>query len=442
MRRTTPLLLVTALAVVASYAVPRAHLSDRASGPAPPPVVAAVDAGGTVDGAQLDRMIGAFETQVASRPNALGFTFLGRLYLQRAKTTGDAGTYAQALRALGIAVHRSPRDPEARDLLAVARLSTHDFAGALALGRAVLAGAPADTAAIAVVGDASYELGDVRAGEQAYASLERLLPGSPGVLAREARAAFLRGHVAAAVGLAGKAVAASRHHGDFGTTAAFYSVLAGKIDLDRGAYASAVAHYRQALLDAPGWHVALAGLARATAASGRLREAIGLYQQAVDVVPQPDYLAALGDLQQLTGQRAAARMTFGTVDVLARLSALNHQLYDRLIAAYDADHGVSTQAALRIAQASLVQRKDVFGYDVLSWTLYRAGRFVEAAQASRSALAMGTPDAAMLYHSGLIAAALGDRATARQQLERALAINPQFDPLQAPRAHAALASLR
>jgi hypothetical protein len=47
----------------------------------------------------------------------------------------------------------------------------------------------------------------------------------------------------------------------------------------------------------------------------------------------------------------------------------------------------------------------------------------------------------MLYHAGMVAAAQGDRARARSLLSTALTISPRFDPIQAPRARAMLATV-
>jgi Tfp pilus assembly protein PilF len=43
-----------------------------------------------------------------------------------------------------------------------------------------------------------------------------------------------------------------------------------------------------------------------------------------------------------------------------------------------------------------------------------------------------------LYHAGMAARAAGERGAARSYLERALALNPHFSPLYAPRARRAL----
>jgi hypothetical protein len=58
------------------------------------------------------------------------------------------------------------------------------------------------------------------------------------------------------------------------------------------------------------------------------------------------------------------------------------------------------------------------------------------------ALRLGTRDALLSYHAGVVAAANGETVRARELLTEALAINPGFDPLQASRARAALEALR
>jgi tetratricopeptide (TPR) repeat protein len=163
-----------------------------------------------------------------------------------------------------------------------------------------------------------------------------------------------------------------------------------------------------------------------------------LYEKAVAIVPQPDFLAALGDLYTRKGDTVRARVEYGTVEVIAKLAKINQQVYNRLLALFYADHGLQPDEALRLTQAELAVRKDVYGYDAYAWALYQTGRYAQARDASDKALAQGTADAKILYHSGLIAKAMGDTARARADLSRALAISPSFDPLQASRARAAL----
>jgi tetratricopeptide (TPR) repeat protein len=94
-----------------------------------------------------------------------------------------------------------------------------------------------------------------------------------------------------------------------------------------------------------------------------------------------------------------------------------------------------------LAERELRIRRDVYGWDAYGWTLYRLGRYEDARDAADEALRLGTRDARLLYHAGMISLALGDEDRARDELERALAISPWFDPLQAPVARRALRGL-
>ena len=82
-----------------------------------------------------------------------------------------------------------------------------------------------------------------------------------------------------------------------------------------------------------------------------------------------------------------------------------------------------------LAGASPVARRDVYGYDALAWALLANDRADEARVQMAEALALGTRDAKLLYHAGMIEAALGNDAAARNYLEDALATDPSFDPL-------------
>ena len=57
------------------------------------------------------------------------------------------------------------------------------------------------------------------------------------------------------------------------------------------------------------------------------------------------------------------------------------------------------------------------------------------------ALALGTRDAMLLYHAGMIERALGNADAARQDLESALATNPYWHPFHPAEARAVLDSL-
>jgi tetratricopeptide (TPR) repeat protein len=431
---------VTSVVIMTGYIRASEH-RITAGDEAPGRSATALGISADVDRRELDRLIRAYEVEAKTQPTVTGLTFLGQMYVQRGRMSGDVQTYLQAAAAAEQAIALAPRDRTARTLAAGIKYTTHDFADAAAAARALVAEQPDDQGALAVLGDAQLELGDYAGAARTYGRLVRAAPDAAAALVREARLAFLQGRIPDADRLAAqaKAQALASAFGDAGL--AYYSVFAGQLDLDRGLYEDAAKQFEQALREAPDYHLAIAGLARARAAQGETTAAIDLYERAVAIVPQPDYLAALGDLYRLDGQTRQAQDEYGTVEVIAELAAINRQVYNRQLAMYYADHDVRVDEALRLTTAELAVRKDVYGYDAQAWALFKNGRLQEARAAAEQALAQGTRDAKLWYHAGLIDQALGDADRAKVELRRALTISPSFDPLQAPRARAALAEL-
>jgi len=380
--------------------------------------------------AELERLIRSFGDQTTESPSAAGFTFLGQLELERARLTGDAASYTRAERALEHAVQLSPDDPEAAALLAGVRFTTHDFVGAFELASEVYA-SDRSLSALAVRGDAALELGRYVDASADYHVLAGSQPGTSTSLVRLSRLAFLRGDPAEAGRLAAAAERAAASEGAFGASLAWYTAYRGRLALDAGRYSEAARHYQRAVGAAPDYHVAVSGLASVRAAQGRAAAAIRLYERAVAMVPDPSSVAALGDVYALTGDERAAADRYATVEAIATLQAAERQLYDRQLAAFWTDHDGDLDAALAVARRSLETRRDIYGHDLLAWVLYRMGRFDEAREASERSLALGTTDARLWFHAGMISSALGEEDRARAELSRALALHPEFDPLLA-----------
>jgi tetratricopeptide (TPR) repeat protein len=176
------------------------------------------------------------------------------------------------------------------------------------------------------------------------------------------------------------------------------------------------------------------------AAEGQLPRAVELYEQAVRLQPQPERLAALGDLHLLLGQTEAAETRYEQLRAIVRLES-DAGRGSRAGALFLANHGESAELAVQLAEAELESRRDVYSLDAHAWALLSAGRPAEAAEQIRLARAHGTQDPLLDYHGAMIALALGDREDGQRLLEAALDGNPGFDPLQAERARQALAEL-
>lgn len=432
---------IAAVVIAGSYvAAPQL----RANGRVADPVAAASDGASGVSATnlgQLERQIRSVEAEVAKTPTSSSLDFLARLYLSRGRITGDAATYAQAKATSEQSVAMAPRNPDARSILANVRYVNHDFAGALRLGRAIVAADPKQYDALAVVGDASNELGDYATAGKVFASLARLAPGSAAVTVRQARFAFLHGDVVAAKKLATTAQKQAETSGAFGSNLAFYSSFRAQLAFDSGDYRGSIQRYGDALAAAPGDRVASFGLGRALAATKKYDDAIRVLTSLTSRYPDPAAFALLGDVLTVRGRTADANNAYAVVEATAALAQTNRQIYDRQLSLFYANHHRRLDEALRLARGEASVRKDVYAYDTLAWAELKSGHVTEASAAISKAFELGTPDANLYFHAGMIALAAHDTKGAAAKLRRALDISPEFDPIHAPAARVALASL-
>src|SRR4029077_11810938 len=161
----------------------------------------------------------------------------------------------------------------ARALKGSVLVSLHRFSDAADLARTTLAETPNDPTALATLGDASLELGDIVAARSAY---ERLASAAPSAAAdaRLSHLAFITGDTDSAIRLARAAVAASNDEEAIGERASFYRYQLAETLIGSGDRSGAEKVYREALAIDPGSFLAHAGLAHALAARGDLDGAI------------------------------------------------------------------------------------------------------------------------------------------------------------------------
>ncbi|MBC8135668.1 MAG: hypothetical protein H8F28_07275, partial [Fibrella sp.] len=76
-----------------------------------------------------------------------------------------------------------------------------------------------------------------------------------------------------------------------------------------------------------------------------------------------------------------------------------------------------------------------------AWVYYKNGKYAEAKKYIDIALKKITPDAARLYHAGMIYAKTDSPFEARNYLARAINRNPHFSPVHAPIAAAKVQEL-
>ena len=131
----------------------------------------------------------------------------------------------------------------------------------------------------------------------------------------------------------------------------------------------------------------------------------------------------------MTGQPEQAQLQYETVEYIGKLAKINRQIYNRQLANFYSDHNIHPTEALALALAELASRKDIYGYDAAAWAQYKNGDLEEAQALMKQAMTLGTRDARLYYHAGMIEHALGNEQAARQWLEEAMSINPHFSIL-------------
>jgi tetratricopeptide (TPR) repeat protein len=356
------------------------------------------------------------------------YVLLGLAYQQRARETGDPSWYPKSETVLRRAHVLDPRDGLAVSGLGSLALARHRFRKALALGEQARSLNPYSARSYGVIGDALIELGRYRMAFLAFDRMNRLRP-SLSSYARVSYGRELIGHTRAAIRAMRLAVDSATGAAE---PTAWTHVQLGKLYWSHGRLAAAEREYRLALRLFPGYPYALDALAQVLGARGRYAQAIGLERQAVNAVPLPQYVAALGDLYRVTGRRALARRQYALIGAIERLLRANGVKTDLEIALFQVDHGISLTSALARARLARADRPSIDGDDLLGWALARNGRCAEALHYSSRSLRLGTQDALKLFHRAMIERCLGHVRASRVWLRRALALNPHFSLLWAP----------
>lgn len=395
---------------------------------------------GSAGSGDTDRRIGFWQERIKANPSSdVQYQYLGELLALKGRETGDVSQYALAAEAFREALERYPGNVAARSGLAVNLVTLHQWTEAIEQGKQILQADLRALGAVAVIGDASLEIGDLDTARDAFRTL-REKADSPSVESRFARLAFLSGDTDEAIRILDDAATVAAGLNASAEERAFYHYSAGEYRFSQGDFDGAAKEFDTALQQLPGYYLAIAGRGRVAFAQGDITGAIEAYERAVAIIPKPELLGYLGDLYTVSGDAVAAERQYKAVDFIATLGETQSVVFNRELTLFQATHRRGTADAVRMATAELETRRDVYGYDALAWALYADGRVDEALAPAHEALALGTKDARLLFHAGMIELAVGRIEDGRAHLQAALDLNPAFDPLGAAEARAALAA--
>lgn len=366
-----------------------------------------------------------------------GYNRLAAAFMQKARETNDFGFNARAEAALGRSLELAADNYDAIKLRAKLLLTYHRFSEALDVTRHAQTLRPDDHDVYGAMTDALVELGDYEGAIEAAQKMVDLRPDSSSY----ARVSYLRslhGDVAGAVVAMRVAVKAADPNDREGS--AWCRVHLGDELLNAGKLIDADREYDKALFSFPNYPLALAAKGRLQIRRGDLPGALKNYQRAQLGAPLPEIAVALGNLYASLGLTDEAKRQYELVEFIERTAA-SANTYSRQLSLFWADHDLRLDEALAIARRERSTRQDIFTCDALAWALFKNNRFDEAKQSITQALRLGTRNAHIFYHAGMIYNSLGDTKNAFKYLKLALKTDPTFDLLQADKGRQTLDTL-
>ncbi len=391
--------------------------------------------------AQRDAQIAAWTNALRVDPSsAIALGQLAGLHLQRAREAGDDSDYSRAedyaRRSLALRVNRNAKSYVT---LATALVAEHRFSEAEEVALQAVAYDRGVPEYAALVGEIKVELGDYDGARAIFDSLYRFR-SSLSIAPRLARWAELTGNPEGAYRLLRRATDQAGKRRDIPKEQiAWFHYRLGDLELRQGRFNRARKEFEKGLVVEPADYRILTALARLSLLDGNPDDAIEYAEQSLSIKMDPGTLGILADAHLALGDSASAEENILAMEIAVRGQA---GAYHRAWSLFLLDHNRRLDEVHRNAVAELETRKDIYGYDVLGWSLYRLGRYDEAALNMKSAMQLGTRDPMILYHSGMIEFARGNRETAAALLASALEINERLDHLQSPVARATLRKLR
>jgi tetratricopeptide (TPR) repeat protein len=343
---------------------------------------------------------------------------LGWAFVAKARVSFDPGFYKLA-ELCGLCLEaKKPGCAEALLLRAHILNNLHKFKEAETLARELVKvrGLHFD---FGVLGDALMEQGKLDEALVAYQAMMDQKP-SPQAYSRAAHLRWLKGDLPGATELMSWAAGASSLRD--AESAAWTRVRLARFKWQTGDTKEALDLIDEALATQPDYPPALLEKGRILLGLDKAAEAVDALQRATAANPLPEYQWTLIEALQEADRGGEAESMEA---ILMRRGAMNDP---RTFSLYLSTRGEDLATALRLAQAELETRADVFTLDALAWAWMANGNAEQAWIFEQRALSEGTQDARLFLHADAIALAAGQSEKAATYRAKASAVQQMLLP--------------
>lgn len=397
-----------------------------ASAPEPGIVASAPSTTHADELARVDAEIAAQTRHVETTPNSwLMLERLAGLLLTRARLSGSYDDYARAEAAIerAFAIAAPGAGPHLTRVALNFTLHRLDRVAAdLERVEHYTVKTPADRRALRELGaELAFQQGRYA---EARAGFEAALAAEPEDLTNLARMALFRwktGDFAGAEDLYRRALA--RRPG--GEPEAWLHLQLGLMDLERGRYDHALAHYRDGAAVLAGYWLLDEHIAEILTLQGKTDEALALYADIIARTDNPEFMDAVAGIHRAAGRPAAAEPLLARADAIyeAQLARFPEAAYGHALEHF-LEFGADRERTVTLAEANHRTRPNAEAKISLARAYLQAGRTDAAHATIREALATPWTTADLHATAAEVLAAVGDAAAAGEQRRLALALNP------------------
>jgi len=375
-----------------------------------------------------DGLIELYKSKISEDPDDYyNYTKLGESYIQKGREVGGIKPYHQAEQALKKAVELYPDGYAAYIYLGQVSSYTHNFQKTIEYAKKAIELKPEKSVPYGLLGDAYMELGKYGEAGKAYQIASIISPGFYS-LSRISQLKDLTGDTNGAI-LAMKESVELAESGNLPVeNRAWANVMLGSLYLKGGKIEEAEGYYEKALAIFQDYYLALGQLAQLHTESGEYDEAAKLYERAIELNPRPQYYLALGEVYEELGMKEKSEASYRKAEEGYQEYANNGiRGHSRELALYYADNDINLERSLDLAKRDSADTEDIYAFDTLAWAYYKTGNIDKARDSIDKSLRLGTKDAVLYYHAGMIYYKLDKNEEAEKYFSLVLTTNPFFD---------------